>query len=94
MSLANNLREWCAHRGLTAKPAVYLKDGLGGLEDRDARLVRFVKPADYSRKRRNPQKYTVEVLVDNEIEYPLGAGPMSKQRLRAAMFDDMQQRRV
>lgn len=87
-SLVVRVQEWCRLRGYNAKPATYLAYELGGLNDGDARLVRFVAPAERAAKDRTAQRYTIEVKVNNELTYPLGTEPKSMTELLAAMKED------
>lgn len=95
MSLSANFQEWCALHGYRAAPTVYLKGSdLDGFHQGNARLVRVVPPDERASRHRNPQRYIVELFRDNELFYPFGATPKSKQELLAAMIQDIVNRSI
>lgn len=82
------MADWCKANGFRLKPAVYIDEGIFDLGHNEARLVRSVAPSERAAKHRNPQKYTVELCVHDELFYPLGTKPMSKEKLVAALLAD------
>lgn len=80
MSLQANFAEWCRLRGYKPTTAVYLEDGLGGLKAGQARLVRMVRAAKRVGKRQ-PQKYVVEVFLEDELHYPFTTKGLTREQL-------------
>jgi len=88
MSLSMAFKDWCKYHGYVADTATYITYGTTGLDDGTARILRGVAPADRAAKHRNPQKYSIEVKINDTFNYPLGNKWVSKQELLAAMFAD------
>ena len=88
MSLSSAFKDWCQHHQYNPTSATYIAHGLTDLRPAHARIVRGVAPADRAAKHRSPQKYTVEVMLNDALTYPLGTDWLSQQQLLAALVAD------